>query len=476
MLFLYLAIIFLVVWALFSFYYLFSYKGDKNPYLVRSIPSIFTTIGILGTFLGIAAGLFYFDTNELQNSIAHLLDGLRIAFLSSIMGIVLALIFGRIVEYKVHKEELVKKEEKVITVTSPDELLALNKIIGILSQQGNNTALLEEIHLQLSTKIPELVEGSVEHTKKQLDEAVDLLKKQNDAINLLDVHRREENIVLAEDLEELNEMTLKSVEFLQKISDSQIKQVKNTETQTQHIVGTMNQNHQQMAKRMEEFAEALRKNNAEALVGIMRKITEDFSKQMNLIIQTLVKKNFEELNDSVKNLNEWQQQNKKQMHQLVIDYKTISAHFEVTAQKTKEISEYTHLLVSDESQLSKMIEELQKVLIEDQKFADMTKHLVNTVQKLDGASTGIHDSSIKLDNFVSQHYNLVENTKLLLQQIQEFKNIESDVWRNTRKSLNDAVSQIDKTTTSRDREYTKWLETTLSNLDLIIKRFMQGNN
>ena len=44
-------------WLLFSIYYLFraARNPDKvNPYIFESIPQVFPTIGILGTFMGIA--------------------------------------------------------------------------------------------------------------------------------------------------------------------------------------------------------------------------------------------------------------------------------------------------------------------------------------------------------------------------------------------------------------------------------------
>ncbi|GAB3450815.1 hypothetical protein [Insolitispirillum peregrinum] len=54
-------------------------------------PSIFATIGILATFVGIALGLLHFDAKNVQASIPALLDGLRTAFWASVFGIGAAL-------------------------------------------------------------------------------------------------------------------------------------------------------------------------------------------------------------------------------------------------------------------------------------------------------------------------------------------------------------------------------------------------
>ena len=64
----------LLGWFLFSIYYLIlAYRKPTskyfNPYIFESIPQIFTTLGIFGTFLGIAVGLWKFDVKKIEDSI-----------------------------------------------------------------------------------------------------------------------------------------------------------------------------------------------------------------------------------------------------------------------------------------------------------------------------------------------------------------------------------------------------------------------
>jgi hypothetical protein len=54
-------------------------------------PVILTMLGILGCFIGIAIGLFHFDTTNIQNSVPSLLDGIKTSFWASIAGIIGAL-------------------------------------------------------------------------------------------------------------------------------------------------------------------------------------------------------------------------------------------------------------------------------------------------------------------------------------------------------------------------------------------------
>ncbi len=52
-----------------------------------------TSLGILGTFVGIAIGLFNFDTEAIHNSVRELLGGLKVAFVTSVFGLCAALVF-----------------------------------------------------------------------------------------------------------------------------------------------------------------------------------------------------------------------------------------------------------------------------------------------------------------------------------------------------------------------------------------------
>ena len=78
----------LIVWS-------FSKPEKINYYIFDNIPNVFITLGLLGTFLGIIYGLLDFDTdpNTIRNSITSLLEGLKTAFITSIAGIILSLIF-----------------------------------------------------------------------------------------------------------------------------------------------------------------------------------------------------------------------------------------------------------------------------------------------------------------------------------------------------------------------------------------------
>jgi hypothetical protein len=62
-----------IAWTIFSIYYVFKVFRSKNlvsinPYIYDSIPSVFTTLGVLGTFLGIYFGLIEFEVDIITES------------------------------------------------------------------------------------------------------------------------------------------------------------------------------------------------------------------------------------------------------------------------------------------------------------------------------------------------------------------------------------------------------------------------
>ena len=65
--------------------------------LLNLIPGTMTGLGILGTFIGLSFGLQFFNTGtaaEITDSIAPLMEGIKVAFHTSIYGMVFSLVFS----------------------------------------------------------------------------------------------------------------------------------------------------------------------------------------------------------------------------------------------------------------------------------------------------------------------------------------------------------------------------------------------
>lgn len=77
---------------LFSFFMKKTLIGLLGDRLAFSAPTLLTSIGILGTFVGIIYSLLDFNTSDLDSSIPQLLDGMKIAFLTSVIGMASSII------------------------------------------------------------------------------------------------------------------------------------------------------------------------------------------------------------------------------------------------------------------------------------------------------------------------------------------------------------------------------------------------
>lgn len=66
---------------------LYFHTLPRSQAVATQAPSILTTLGIFGTFVGVAIGLYQFDATEIEGSVPTLLEGLRIAFWTSIAGL-----------------------------------------------------------------------------------------------------------------------------------------------------------------------------------------------------------------------------------------------------------------------------------------------------------------------------------------------------------------------------------------------------
>src|SRR5690606_27148701 len=110
-------------------------KENNNEHLFDFIPNLFPTLGILFTFLGIAIGLWNFDSNNIEKSIPELMNGLKTAFLVSIFGV--ALLVGFSFWTNIKKKKL---EEGVLS----DETQAINSLIEAIKELRNDFSTTDE--------------------------------------------------------------------------------------------------------------------------------------------------------------------------------------------------------------------------------------------------------------------------------------------------------------------------------------------
>ncbi|MEN8219906.1 MAG: DUF1566 domain-containing protein [Pseudomonadota bacterium] len=121
-----------------------------------NLKSIIVSMGMLGTFIGIAIGLWEFDTQNIVGSMPILLEGLKLAFITSIVGMGLV-IFLSILQAKP------KKKEESITYL----LLQIKQGLETLNQSIDKR--LETVNQTLVTKLDKVEQNTNQSLAAILD-------------------------------------------------------------------------------------------------------------------------------------------------------------------------------------------------------------------------------------------------------------------------------------------------------------------
>ncbi len=229
------------------------YKRGQN-----TLPTILTTLGILGTFCGIAWGLMSFNLSDPQASIAQLLSGLKIAFLTSIAGMLgaIAVKWG----YNLRPSE----EDGVEGATVDTLAEQLNKLIDVTEKQHNDLT----GHL---SKVEQSLVGEGETT-------------------------------IITQLQKLRTGLVDSVD------DSRDKVLASLLDRRQ----SADQHHEELKGEFTKFAEKVADNNSKALIEALQEVIRDFNAKINEQFGD----NFKQLNEAVGKLLEWQEQYRQQMIEL----------------------------------------------------------------------------------------------------------------------------------------------------------------
>ena len=128
-----------IIFAALMFFLFFRYKKKDTSF--QELPPILVAIGILGTFTGIFISLLNFNVDDIEKSIPQLLSGLKTAFFTSVLGLILSTwIKARFAIKKM------KKGKESISPETPQEYLSnisseLNKINKSLTGDEDLTIL-----------------------------------------------------------------------------------------------------------------------------------------------------------------------------------------------------------------------------------------------------------------------------------------------------------------------------------------------
>lgn len=469
------ALIIFAIWSSFSIVYYNRYKrfqlnNDKqrgnfwnNSYIFDIIPSVFPTLGIFCTALGITIGIWNFDSTNINGSLPQLLDGLKIAFISTMSGIIGLIIFQK--WNALIQKEIDESPNRPVKHT--DELAAINA----LSQN------IIEFKVSLINTIEKGLEEKVSNLLSSLEFQVTTLNKNTKE----NIKQTNENLIILKNT--TNTSIVELNEQLKLLREDSKSIGKKSNENTKEIINAMTDNNKFIVKKFDEFSELMSKNNTEALVDVMKNVTEQFNKQMSELINRLVQENFAELNKSVQSMNDWQKENKDQIKKLTDNFQKTTELFDISSKTLSEVALNSNSLIDNNSKLVTLVETLEKVMITDNKFSEITNNLVSTIDTLKETTDSFEETTNKLNDWVRTERNFKESADVLIVKLEEFRDFKSDVWENYRKEMEKSVSiiknvsnQFGNDLTNLNAEFYDRLDETLKNLDLCIQRFIPANN
>ena len=441
---------------------------------IEQLPSMISTLGVLGTFAGITIGLLYFDTEDLDASIPILLSGLKTAFFTSLAGMIGSLFLSRQVNSAL--------DEKDGGMSDID--MSSGQICKAVDAMNTTTKeAFEELRNQNKQQLEAQLHfyRTISETVSSLTTNIGELKGFSKKFDNVDAVTTSINSFIGECLE----ITSGIAGAQNEISD----EIKNfsmvLRSEVDEIEEKMKETNNLLVGKFDEFSELLKKSNTEALVDVMKSVTEEFQKQMNSLINKLIQENFDQLNKSVESLNVWQQENKEMISSLTKQYKEMTANFEQTSTTLTKVSGDTRLLVSDGGKLRQLIDALNQVIIEDQKFVKIVAQIEETATLSKDNMLQFEESTKSLNEWVRKQRNFVDGVQILIQKLEELNKLRDyneQFWQNTKRSLEEGVGFITQGSrtlntqlTALDKQFYARLSTTLAELDACIQAMIRKN-
>ena len=144
--------------------------------LVEMVPDVLTSLGILGTFIGLVLGLRGFNPvsyEAMASSITSLIDGIKVAFVSSIFGITLSLAYnywlrGALTSLSESLDNFTDKY--YLCAVSPTDATAMNHV---LANQKEQTRVLTGMTDTLTDKLAVSMADHLDPVMSQMNHTLD---------------------------------------------------------------------------------------------------------------------------------------------------------------------------------------------------------------------------------------------------------------------------------------------------------------
>ena len=408
-----------IIFGILVAYILYFFLKEKQYSKESVLGNIASTIGVLGTFVGISIGLWKFNPNDITSSVPLLLSGMKIAFATSIIGMA-ASIFMKYIALKNEDEENI------------DDIMELFNTMIAESRNVNNTLIENQKQTEnVLNKVSEIWASHQENLTVELKS--EILNLNNNTIS-----KQEELIGEFKKLGECFTLLNSGVNNLLTWQENYKETIENTTKELEIVIQTIH-NADESIESISKNSSLIKENNEN-----LSEVLKEINKTQNVII------------DSNKSIIEISNTAKESIPQ-------INEHFTNIDNRTKESTAYLQTLISEnlnniKSYLEKITEDVlskttQSIYENNRQFKyEISEHISQCKMLIYSLKDLIPDinehllSTQKRFNKTLIHFNeevqnsLKENSLEINKQIQLLK--ESTV--NINNTLDDTISESTK--------------------------------
>lgn len=404
-----------IIFGILVAYILYFFLKEKQYSKESVLGNIASTIGVLGTFVGISIGLWKFNPNDITSSVPLLLSGMKIAFATSIIGMA-ASIFMKYIALKNEDEENI------------DDIMELFNTMIAESRNVNNTLIENQKQTEnVLNKVSEIWASHQENLTVELKS--EILNLNNNTIS-----KQEELIGEFKKLGECFTLLNSGVNNLLTWQENYKETIENTTKELETVIQTIH-NADESIESISKNSSLIKENNEN-----LSEVLKEINKTQNVII------------DSNKSIIEISNTAKESIPQ-------INEHFTNIDNRTKESTAYLQTLISEnlnniKSYLEKITEDVlskttQSIYENNRQFKyEISEHISQCKMLIYSLKDLIPDinehllSTQKRFNKTLIHFNeevqnsLKENTYEINKQVQLLK----ETTANINNTLDDTIS------------------------------------
>ncbi len=200
---------------------------------LAQVPGVMTGLGILGTFVGLSIGLQSFNTGttaEITGSIEPLMNGIKVAFHTSIYGMVFSLVFNYVFKRRLDDAEnavhYFTRNFKKYVLPDTDKL-GVNRMMELESQQ---TKAITELTNAITHELPEGLKTYLEPQFDHLDNTIDSFSRMATRNQMDQLERVVENFItemnktLGNSFSDLSKVVNQTM-YVQEANEHQLKEI-----------------------------------------------------------------------------------------------------------------------------------------------------------------------------------------------------------------------------------------------------------